>query len=196
MLQESMRTSRYTYLVNTQPHGKLTPEILGAPYPPAKCPDRNTHPVILAQRLLIFAITLQSPCEEFLSLSEPPSILSRRLARAAVTWLATQEETHGSVESLICIIFEAVFETNCGDLRKAWAIYRKAMTIAQTMGLHRSPIPPLKRIDPTLDADPKFMWFRIVYMDRYLSLLLGLPQGTTDKSIGALSVLRHEPSLG
>ncbi|KAK9351842.1 hypothetical protein V1523DRAFT_415619 [Lipomyces doorenjongii] len=146
--------------------------------------------------MLIFAITLQGPCEEFLSLSEPPSVLSRRLVTAAVTWLTTQEETHGSVESLICIILEAVFETNCGNLRKAWVIYRRAMTIAQTMGLHRSPTPPLKRIDPTLDADPEFMWFRIVYMDRYLSLLLGLPQGTTDKSIGAVSVLRNEPPLG
>ncbi|KAK9427503.1 hypothetical protein V1505DRAFT_35079 [Lipomyces doorenjongii] len=196
LLQESLRTSRYTCLVNTQPHGKLTHETLGAPYLSAKCPGPNTHPVILAKRMLIFAITLQGPCEEFLSLSEPPSVLSRRLVTAAVTWLTTQEETHGSVESLICIILEAVFETNCGNLRKAWVIYRRAMTIAQTMGLHRSPTPPLKRIDPTLDADPEFMWFRIVYMDRYLSLLLGLPQGTTDKSIGAVSVLRNEPPLG
>ncbi|KAK9234316.1 hypothetical protein V1525DRAFT_438926 [Lipomyces kononenkoae] len=196
LLREGLRTSRYTYLVNTQPHGKLTHETLGAPYLSAKCPGPNTHPVILAKRMLIFAITLQAPCEEFLSLSEPPSALSRRLVTAAVTWLTTQEERHGSVESLICIILEAVFETNCGNLRRAWVVYRRAMTIAQTMGLHRSPMPPLKRIDPTLDADPQSMWFRIVYMDRYLSLLLGLPQGTTDKSIGALSVLRHEPPLG
>ncbi|KAH8693638.1 hypothetical protein BGW36DRAFT_429679 [Talaromyces proteolyticus] len=196
LLQESLRTSRYTCLVNTQPHSKLTQETLGAPYLSPKCPDSNTHPVILAKSMLIFAITLQAPCEEFLSLSEPPNVLSRRLVTAAVRWLATQEETHGSVESLICIILEAVFETNCGNLRKAWVIYRRAMAIAQTMGLHRSPMPPLKRIDPTLDADPEFMWFRIVYMDRYLSLLLGLPQGTTDKSLRALSLLQHEPPLG
>jgi Fungal specific transcription factor domain len=196
LLQESLRTTRYTFLVNTQPHGKLTHETLGAPHRSAKFPGPNVHPVILAQRMLIFAITLQAPCEEFLSLSEPPSVLSRRWVTAAVTWLATQEETHVSVESLICIILEAIFETNCGNLRKAWVIYRRAMTIAQTMGLHRSPIPPLKRIDPTLDADPEFMWFRIVYMDRYLSLLLGLPPGTCDKSMADLSVLRHEPPLG
>ena len=146
--------------------------------------------------MLLFAITLQSPCEDFISLSEPPSVLGRRLVTAAVAWLATQEETNCSIESLICIVLEAVFETNCGNLRKAWVVYRRAMTIAQTMGLHRSPLPPLKRINPTLDADPKFMWFRIVYMDRYLSLLLGLPQGTTDKSVGDLSALRHEPPLG
>ncbi|KAK7733909.1 hypothetical protein SLS53_008059 [Cytospora paraplurivora] len=57
-------------------------------------------------------------------------------------------------------------------------------------------MPPLRRIDPELKADPEFLWFRIVYMDRYLSLLLGLPQGTSDKSMGKLSVLQHEPPLG
>ncbi|OKL63480.1 hypothetical protein UA08_01964 [Talaromyces atroroseus] len=196
LLQESPRTSRYTYMVNTQPHSKLTYEALGAPYPSAKCPDSNTHPILLAKCMLIFAITLQAPCEEFIGLSEQPSILSRRLVAAAVTWLRDQEETHSSVESLLCIILEAVYETNCDNLRKAWVIYRRALTIAQTMGLHRSPIPPLKRIDPTLDADPEFMWFRIVYMDRYLSLLLGLPQGTTDKSIAASSASGHDPPLG
>ncbi|TVY60899.1 Dehydrocurvularin biosynthesis regulator [Lachnellula suecica] len=195
MSQESLRTSRYTYLINTQPHGNLHHETLGAPFLPLKSSGPDTHPVILAQRMLIFAITLQGPCEGFPGLSEPPGILSRRLTSAAVTWLSTQEETHSSVESLICIILEAVFETNCGNLRKAWVIYRRAMTIAQTMGLHRSPLPPLRRIDPTLEADAEFMWFRIVYMDRYLSILLGLPQGTADRS-RSLSVLRHEPPLG
>lgn len=146
--------------------------------------------------MLIFAVTLQSPCEEFLNLSESPEVLSRRLVTAAVTSLTTQDETHSSVESLICILLEAVFETNCGNLRKAWITYRRAMTIAQTMGLHRSPVPPLTRIDPKLDADPEFIWFRIVYMDRYLSLLLGLPQGTSDKSMGSVTALRHETSLG
>jgi hypothetical protein len=146
--------------------------------------------------MLIFAITLQAPCEEFIGLSGPPSVLSRRWVTAAVSWLTTREKIDGSVDSLVCLILEAVFETNCGNLRKAWVLYRSAMTTAQMMGLHRSPMPPLKRIDPELDADPEFMWFRIVYMDRYLSLLLGLPHGTTDNSIGASSVLRCEPPLG
>jgi hypothetical protein len=119
-----------------------------------------------------------------------------RLKTAATTWITTKEEMYGMVESLICIILEGVFEVNCGNLRRAWVVYRRAMTVAQLMGLHRSPMPPLKRIDAELHADPEFMWFRIVYMDRYLSLLLGLPQGTTDKSIGAISALQHEPPLG
>ena len=197
LLRESSRSSLYTNLINTQPHSKLTYGALVAPAPIAELPGPNTHPVILAKSMLIFAITLQSPCGgRVLGLSEPQSVLMRRLMTAVTTWVTTKEEMHGNVESLICIILEGVFEVNSGNLRRAWVIYRRAMTVAQLMGLHRSPMPPLKRIDPELDAQPEFMWFRIVYMDRYLSLLLGLPQGTSDKSMGAMSVLQHEPPLG
>ncbi|KAF2690143.1 C6 zinc finger domain protein [Lentithecium fluviatile CBS 122367] len=197
LLKESSRPALYTDLVNTQPHSKLTHETLATPHPLAELSGTNTHPVILAKLMLIFAITLQSPCgEKVLGLSEPSNILMRRLMTAATTWVTTREEMHGTVESLVCIILEGVFKTNSGNLRQAWAVYRRAMTVAQMMGLHRSPMPPLKRIDPEFDAHPEFMWFRIVYMDRYLSLLLGLPQGTADKSMGALSVLQYEPPLG
>ncbi|KAH6887049.1 C6 zinc finger domain protein [Thelonectria olida] len=197
LLRESSRPSRYTNLVNTQPHSKLTHETLAAPYPVAELPGPNTHPVILARRLLMFAITLQIPSrEKFLGLSEPPSVLMRRLMTAATTWVTTKEEMNGTVDGLVCVMLEGVFETNCGNLRRAWVVYRRAMTVAQLMGLHRSPMPPLKRIDPELDAKPESMWFRIVYMDRYLSLLLGLPQGTSDKSMGTKAALQHEPPLG
>lgn len=160
-------------------------------------PGPNTHPIIVARLMLMFAITLQSPTGEKLhGLSEPNSVIMRRLMMAATTWVTTNPELHGSVESLICIMLEGIFEINCGSLRRAWGVYRRAMTVAQLMGLHRSPIPPLKRIDPGNDADPEFMWFRIVYMDRYLSLLLGLPQASSNKSMGDMSTLQDEPPLG
>lgn len=184
-------------LIHTQRHSKLTHDTLAAPYPPIYIPGTETHPIVLAQFMLIFAITLQSPCgEEFHGLSEPPNVLSRRYVMAAMGWVNTREEVYGTLENLICTMLEGAFEVNCGNLRRAWAIYRRAMTTAQMMGLHRSSKPPLKRIDSTLNVDLEFVWFRIVYMDRYLSLLLGLPQGTTDKSMGTLSILENEPPLG
>ncbi|KAF4214211.1 hypothetical protein CNMCM5878_009545 [Aspergillus fumigatiaffinis] len=197
LLRQSSRPSLYTNLINTQPHSKLTLESLAVPHPIPQLPGPNTHPIILARWMLMFAITLQSPSgEKVRGLSEPQGVLMSRLKTAATTWITTKEEMHGTIESLFCIILEGVFEVNSGNLRRAWVVYRRAMTVAQLMGLHRSPMPPLKRIDPELHADPEFMWFRIVYMDRYLSLLLGLPQGTTNKSMGPVSALQHEPRLG
>jgi hypothetical protein len=177
----------------------MTPEALAAPYPSAdlRWPHPGMHPVMLARLMLTFAITLQSPSgERAEGLSEPPCVLARRLVTAARTWVTTKEVMHGSLECLICILLEGAYEVNCGNLRWAWAVYRRAMTVAQLMGLHRSPVPPVRRIDPDLDADPGFIWFRIVYMDRYLSLLLSLPQGTSDKTMGAVSALQHQPPLG
>ncbi|KAJ3528441.1 hypothetical protein NM208_g10197 [Fusarium decemcellulare] len=197
LLRASSIPSLYTELVNTQPHSKLTPDRLAAPCSKPEFPSLNIHPIKLARLMLTFAITLQIPHgEEFVGLSEPKDTLMRRLVTAATTWVTTKQEMHATVEGLICILFEGAFETNRGNLRRAWSVYRRAMTVAQLMGLHRSRIPPLTRIDPDLDANPGFLWFRIVYMDRYLSLLLGLPQGTSDKSMGDMSVLHHEPPLG
>lgn len=198
--RESARPSRYTLLINTQSHSRQTLETLSAPYPTPtdSLPLRHdSHPVLLARLMLTFAITLQSPAgAEARGLSEPPDVIMRRLAGVAKTWVTTKEDMYGSLEGLACIVLEGVYEINGGNLRRAWAVFRRAMTVAQLMGLHRAPIPPLQRIDPQLDLDPEFMWFRIVYLDRYLSLLLGLPQGTADTRMGAETVWRLEPPLG
>lgn len=197
ILEESARSSRYTSLINLQPHSKLTLETLNAPHPASGIPSRDAPPITLARCMLMLAISVQAPCEEYpAGLSEPPSVLGRKLVMSATAYLLHQDNIQNTVDDLVCIILEAVFETNCGNLRRAWATYRRAMTMAQMMGLHRSPIPPLKRVDSTLEADPEFMLFRIVYMDKYLSLLLGLPQGTLDKGRGAISIPQREPSLG
>ncbi|KAL2862438.1 uncharacterized protein BJX67DRAFT_391220 [Aspergillus lucknowensis] len=197
LLREGARPSLYAELTNSQPRRRLIPETLAVPPSPPEFPPRNRHPVLLAKQMLLFAITLQSPCgDEVLGLSESPTILMHRLHSAATTWVTTRHEMHNTADSLICIILEGVFETNAGNLRRAWAVYRRALTVAQLMGLHCCPRPRLPCIDPQLDTDPECLWFRIVYMDRYLSLLLGLPQGTTDQTMTDPAILRHETPLG
>ncbi|KAI1736668.1 hypothetical protein F4680DRAFT_253649 [Xylaria scruposa] len=197
LLRESVRPSLYILSANTQPHSDLRYETLASPCALMELPGPDTHPAITVRLMLLFAITLQSPSRKNLvNLSEPRDSLMRRLVTAATTWMTTQEVMQGTLDGLICIILEGLYEINCGNLRRAWLVYRRAMTVAQIMGIHRSHPPPLKRIDPALEAKPEFLWFRIVYMDRYLSLMLGLPQGTSDRSMAAPAVLQHESPLG
>ncbi|GES65078.1 C6 zinc finger domain protein [Aspergillus terreus] len=200
LLRESARPSLYTVVANMHPRSRLTPETLASVSSPTQAEDlvgSHSHPVLLAKQMLLFAITLQSPCgQEVLGPLEPSSVLIRRLTTAASMWVTTRDEMQGTVDALACIIFEAIIQTNAGNLRRAWAVYRRALTVAQLMGLHRSPRAQLPRIDSTFEADPECLWFRIVYMDRYLSLLLGLPQGTADQSMGTPAILRQEPPLG
>ncbi|KAI0193462.1 hypothetical protein F4808DRAFT_464811 [Astrocystis sublimbata] len=186
LLRESTQSSRYTLMVNVQSHYKLTCEALTTPCSHIEPPSPSTHPIIVARLMLLFAITLQSPSREKLSeISEPLDELMQRLVNSATTWVTTQEAMHDTIDGLICIMLEGVYQINCGNLKRAWLVYRRAMAVAQLMGLQRSHPPPVKRIDPMLEVKPHFLWFRIVYMDRYLSLMLGNPQGTT--SIDATS---------
>ena len=187
----------YNETVYTQPHNKLTHETFEKLCSEFKLPSRNAHPVIIARCMLIFAITLQNPARDrFLGLSEPQDAIMHRLVFAATTWVTTKEEMQGTVEGLICIILEGIFEINCGNLRRGWAVYRRAMTAAQLLGLHRSIRPVLKYLDSRTTAQPEALWFRIIHMDRYLSLLLGLPQGISEKNVPPWSVWENEPPLG
>ncbi len=70
------------------------------------------------------------------------------------------------------------------------------MLIAQLMGLHRNPACPVKTVDPRRRAEPEFMWFRIVFADRYLCLMLGLPQGSLDQSTATEAELASDTPIG
>ncbi|KAF2502205.1 hypothetical protein BU16DRAFT_554278 [Lophium mytilinum] len=169
--------------------------------PPIKTPpmpNSKTHPVILARLMLACAVFLQSAWyHRHYTFSESPHIIKERLATAAIKLVTTNSELHGTLDSLECIMMEGLFHTHSGNLRRAWTVYRTAMSSAQLMGMHRSPNHPLNSIDPEAIFHPELMWVRIVYMDRYLSLLLGLPQGTNANVSSALtpSLLGSEPPI-
>jgi len=66
--------------------------------------------------------------------------------------------------------------------------FRRALNIAQLLGLERGDRKNLKSCDPaeaTSKVASEALWYRIMYSDRYLSLLLGLPIGTQDESFAA-----------
>lgn len=146
----------------------------------------RTHPILLAKQMLIFSsMLLHIPPNEHISgLSEHHRVIMERLADAAISEVTTREELLGTMESLECILLEAFYHLNCGDMRRSLLAFRRAVVAAQLMGLNRPYNLPVKVLDPSTDIDPQVMWFRIIYMDRFLSLLLGLPQGHSDVSMG------------
>ena len=57
----------------------------------------------------------------------------------AVSNLVTSDdELIGTVEGLECLILNGGFQINVGNMRRAWLNFRRALNIAQLMGLHRS----------------------------------------------------------
>jgi uncharacterized protein YecA (UPF0149 family) len=71
---------------------------------------------------------------------------------------------------------------NGGNPRRAWLSFRRALNIAQLMGLNKK---------STSVLGGREMWFQIVQADRYLALLLGLPCGCADDAFGPEETFRN-----
>ena len=167
-----------------------------------KIPGPGSHPVILAKYILILCTCFQHADPVLLNdrlkgLSEPPQTTILRLLDVVVRLVLSKDFFLDSVEGVFCVLMQSAVEANNGLLRKAWFSCRRAMLLGQMMGLHRSGIQQvLKVLDPSDPMHQGTLWFRIVYFDRMLCLLLGLPQGSLDMSIGSDSALQLESPTG
>lgn len=159
----------------------------------AKVLHANMHPVLLAKQMLFFALVIQQLSGPSIdALSEDSQAIMQRLADNSINLVTTNEELHGTAESLECIVLEGVYHLAGGNLRRSWLSFRRALTVSQLMGINRPQNPPVQSVEPNHKINAEFMWFRIVYMDRWLSLSLGFPQGSADISMGSTSTAFEE----
>ncbi len=176
-------------------NGLQTPEILLEIHEP------NVHPVLLARHMLLLATFLQhlhpDLHQEIKNLSESSRALMERLTDPAIRLVTTNDELLGSIEGLECVMIESVYQANIGNLRRSWIAGRRAMSIAQLMGLNRSDNQTqFKVLDPKMKYNPQLIWFRIVFLDRYLCLMLGLSQGSLDRSMASDAMLANDTPMG
>jgi hypothetical protein len=144
------------------------------------------HPTAIARTLLYISICLQQLPPNFNTkqLHFPTSVESRidRYISTVQTLITSDDELVTTIEGLECLILQGVFHINSGNPRRAWLTFRRALNIAQLMGLHKrdTPVP-----------GGRAMWFHVVQADRYLGLLLGMPCGCADDG----EFLRSQPRL-
>ena len=94
--------------------------------------------------------------------------------------LALDERLGGTLNGLGCMILQSEFYINEGNLHKVWLIVRRAINLAQLLGLHRK-----------IDADVETrlvrrrmaIWTELWQRERGFSLILGLPSSTLDSQI-------------
>ncbi|KAK7985855.1 hypothetical protein PG988_003477 [Apiospora saccharicola] len=170
-------------------------------------PDAQDHPVLIARYMLQLAHLLQQlhlkfddpSFDDLKGLSEPPRGLMERLSEIAVSQLSTQDRlVVGSIEGLECIMLESTFYANDGRLRLSWSSCRRALHLAQLMGLHEAAKQQSRHqfLDPKSVAEPSALWVRIIHRDRSLSLLLGLSPGSTHKTVVNDDLLAQDTPLG
>ncbi|KAI0537134.1 hypothetical protein GGR58DRAFT_359489 [Xylaria digitata] len=152
-------------------------------------PSPSSHPIVLAKRLMQLTNCLQqiqptTPLK--LVATESTRCLMGKYVTVVSNLVAHNDELVGYAEGLETLALISLYHANAGNLRKAWLMLRRALSVAQLMGVDRWGDKPLRSADPTSDPSTriraKAFWFRLNFTDRYLSLLLGLPAGTDDNS--------------
>jgi hypothetical protein len=169
----------YTPSSALRKENKSTREMLRLPLP-------GSHPVLVARKLLFLGSILQGA----LSASHVPASLRNhfsgimtRAIDTATRLVTTNDALTASIEGLECIMIEAMIQNYTGNLHRAWMTTRRGSAVAQALGLHQgSKSPLLKCLDAETNAsfDPDQFCFRIVEMDRYLSITLGLPMSSLE----------------
>ena len=144
-------------------------------------PSSDSHPVLIARKLLILGSYLQAFSPSSIRTVKDLGVryydIMSRAIDSAHTFVLCDDEFVDSIEGIECITIESHYQNNTGDLRRAWSCNRRALTIAQMMGLHRADNrSSTKSLEPHTGASPDELWFHLIQFDRYLSLMLGLPQ--------------------
>jgi hypothetical protein len=138
---------------------------------------QSAHPVLFARRLIQLALCLRhsdSKASENLQIQLNESVTSAatRYFDVACGYVLSHDALISSLDGLQTLILQGRYYITIGDLRKAWSIHRRASNIASAMGI------PLLAL--TMGGHADAVWFQLVYSDRFLSLMLGLPFAITE----------------
>ena len=174
----------------------FTASLPSSPRDMLRLPPPGSHPVLIARQLLVLGTFLQGI---------PPYITRDWKARGiclcsimthtvdtATRLVTTNDELIGSVELIECIMIETMYHNYSGNLHRAWITIHRAVAIAQMSMLHRGlGSSSLKILDPETRAtfDPLQICFRLAQMDRYLSIMLGLPYSSVNNDFSTPQAL-------
>ncbi|KZT52969.1 hypothetical protein CALCODRAFT_486734 [Calocera cornea HHB12733] len=141
------------------------------------------HPTLIAHALLCISITIQQLPGDFdyalLSLPLDADALMKHYMMLVQRLIIFDAEFASSLDGLDCMILQGKLHLNLGQPRQAWVTFRRAMSFAVLLGLHRDPVMPSDKAS-ALWKRRRMIWWRIYEGDRYLSLLLGLPYAVND----------------
>ncbi|EED13995.1 conserved hypothetical protein [Talaromyces stipitatus ATCC 10500] len=112
----------------------------------------------------------------------------RRYVDAVSRYVTSQYRFVMSQHGLETLMLEGLYQVNSGDLQGCWLIFRRALEVAQLIGLDHE--------DQFGKDTSDFSWFRLVYGDRYLSLLLGVPYAATNKHFASQRALAADMARG
>jgi hypothetical protein len=125
------------------------------------------HPMCIARLLLCCALCIQQLSPKFdsrrLDMKIPLDELMEKITTTVAGAVTSDDELIGSMEGVECLILQGVFQINAGNLRRSWLCFRRAINVAQLMGLHRVSLN--SAVDGSVDLPETrrhYMWYQIV----------------------------------
>lgn len=121
------------------------------------------HPTQIARTVLLIAVCLQQLDPDFdtSQLRLYPTVEARmdKCINVVQALITSDDELASTVVGLECLVLQGVFHINAGNPRRAWLIFRRAISIGQLMGVHKR--------ECTLPGGRQ-IWYQVVQADRYL----------------------------
>jgi hypothetical protein len=161
-------------------------------------PRPGSHPVLIARKLLVLGTFLQgvppSSIQDLGELGASCRNIMSRVVDRATRLVTTNDDLVCSVEGVECILLEAMYHNYAGNLHRAWMAVRRATAVAQMMMLHRglkSSSVKFVELETRTTFSPETICLRLLEMDRYLSLMLGLPQASLESNFASLKALEE-----
>jgi len=135
----------------------------------------------IAKALLCLSISLQEAPPRF-NVNLGPSVtkigLSTQYMNAVDDLVISDDDVAATIDGIECLHLRARHEINDGRIRKTWIMFRRALSLAQLLGLHVRP----KYSRPSGPATQRreSLWKALYHGDRFVSLLLGLPYAVSE----------------
>ncbi|KAH8898043.1 hypothetical protein GQ53DRAFT_760204 [Thozetella sp. PMI_491] len=144
----------------------------------------TARPILMARRLLLLAICLQQPHRVPGSFDGPGNDRSSydaadRYFDAASRHVTSQDAWMVSADGLETLLFEGVYHMGAARWQAAWLAFRRGLGIAQVMGLG-SYTTQQPGCYGGVDEKLEYLWFRLIHMERFMSLIIGLPCSIVD----------------
>ena len=134
--------------------------------------------LVLAKALLCISLCLQQLPASFIQrkLSLPASAETIRHHYICMIdkYILSNDEYVGTLEGLECLVLTTKLDSNDGKPRKTWLTCRRGLSFAVMMGIHRASKWNTPH-DTMLGMRRKLVFFGLFQVDRYYSLVLGLP---------------------
>ena len=125
-----------------------------------------SHPMMIARLLLCIALCIQQLPPNIdlqsLQIKVPLRELMEKIITFVSTTVTSDDDLIGSIEGIECLVLQAIYQTNAGNLRRSWLITRRAINVAQLMGLHRMSLKTSQEVPDSMETRRHYMWYQIM----------------------------------